>query len=84
MSKLDILIELYGDQFIIASGFDKAIIGFDESSERVIYSVKKIINVLMKDEQMSYEDAFEWYSYNMANTRFKTSNEPIYCNDILL
>lgn len=84
MSKMDILIELYGDQFIVALGFDKAIIGFDENSERVIYSVKKIINVLMKDERMTYDEALEWYGHNMASSRISNNKEPIYCNDILL
>jgi hypothetical protein len=84
MSKLDILLDLYGDQFIIAVGFDKAIIGFDENSDRAIYSVKKIINVLMKDERMSYDDALEWYQTYMANGRPNNNNEPIYCNDVLL
>ena len=84
MSKLDILLDLYGDQFIIAVGFDKAIIGFDENSERAIYSVKKIINVLMKDERMSYDDALEWYQTYMDNGRPNNNNEPIYCNDVLL
>ena len=84
MSKLDILLDLYGDQFIIAVGFDKAIIGFDENSERAIYSVKKIINVLMKEERMSYDDALEWYQTYMANGRTNNNNEPIYCNDVLL
>jgi len=84
MSKLDILLDLYGNQFIIAIGFDNAIIGFDESSQRAIYSVKKIINILMKDERMTYNDALEWYHHNMANTRINNNNEPIYCNDVIL
>jgi hypothetical protein len=84
MSKLDILLDLYGDQFIIAIGFDKAIIGFDENSQRAVYSVKKIINILMKDERMSYDDALEWYQTYMANGRQNNNNEPIYCNDVLL
>lgn len=84
MSKLDILIDLYGKHFIIAIGFDNAIIGFDESSERAIYSVKKIINILIKEERMSYDEALEWYHEHMANPRTNNNNEPIYCNDVIL
>lgn len=84
MSKLDILLDLYGDQFIIALGFDKAIIGFDENSQRIIYSVKKIINLLIKEERMSYDEALEWYSRNMIKKNNTNKDEPIYCNDILL
>jgi len=84
MSKLDILLDLYGNQFIIAIGFDNAIIGFDEDSQRAIYSVKKIINILMKEERMSYDEALEWYSNYMASSRTSHKNEPIYCNDVLI
>jgi hypothetical protein len=36
------IIELYGDyEFLMADGFDEAIIGIDESTMRLIYSVSR-------------------------------------------
>jgi hypothetical protein len=84
MSKLDILFELYGDQFIVALGFEKAIIGFDENSQRIIYSAKKIVNLLIKEERLTYDEALEWYELNMLKKNNTNKEEPIYCNDLSL
>ena len=44
---IDKIIELYDDEeFLKADGFDKAVIGFDETTMRLIYSVKKCIAIL--------------------------------------
>lgn len=84
MNKLNILYELYGDQFIVALGFEKAIIGFDENSQRIIYSAKKIVNLLIKEERMTYDEALEWYELNMLKKNNTNKEEPIYCNDLSL
>lgn len=49
--------------------FDRAIVGVIEgcgTSGAVCYSVSEIIEILMKIEKMSEEDAWEWYDYNIA------------------
>ena len=85
MSKLDILVELYGGNFNIAVGFDNAIIGFDEEQQRVVYSAKKCVQILMKEERLTYNDALDFYSeISRPNTRYNKDNEPIFCNDLLL
>ncbi len=58
MSKvLDNIIEKYPDEeFLIADGFDAAVIGIDLGSGRLIYSVKRCLRILM-DEDMNYIDA---------------------------
>ena len=38
----------------------------DESTERVVYSVKKIISVLMKRDSMDYEMAREYFDFNIS------------------
>lgn len=64
-SKIEQIKELYSDEeFLIADGFDDAIIGFDENKGRIVYDVDKIINILMKDD-MSVDDAFDFYEYNI-------------------
>jgi hypothetical protein len=65
-TKIDLIKELYYDEeFLIADGFDEAIIGVDEKNVRIVYDVIKIINILIQDG-MSFDEAFEFYHYNIA------------------
>ena len=73
-----IIDEFPDEKFIIADGFDKAVIGFDEHSFRLIYSVSKCIKILMK-QGMTEEDAREYFGYNVSGGHFE--NSPIWCND---
>ena len=73
------IIEQYQDEtFLKAEGFDEAIIGVDETTMRLIYSVKKCIEILMVD--MSEEDAFEHFSYNVSGG-YVGEKTPIWCCD---
>jgi hypothetical protein len=75
------LVEMFPDEeLLIADGFDSAIIGIDESSMRIIYSVKRCIEILT--EEMSEEDAYEHFSYNVQNA-YVGEKTPIWCFDIL-
>jgi hypothetical protein len=66
------------DSFLKADGFDEAIIGVDESSMRLIYSVSKCILILMRD--MTEEDAIEHFYYNVSGA-YVGEQTPIWCND---
>lgn len=73
------IIERYEDEeFLKADGFDEAIIGVDESTMRLIYSVKKCILILMED--MSEEDAIEYFSFNVSGG-YVGEKTPIWCQD---
>lgn len=64
---IDEILENYPDEsFLKADGFDEAIIGVEESSMRLIYSVSKCIEILMRD--MSDEDALEHFYYNVSGS----------------
>ena len=64
--KIDYLVDNFeGEDFLVADGFDDAIIGVDESTMRVIYSVSKSIEILMKDN-MTYEEANEYFYLMLA------------------
>jgi hypothetical protein len=77
------IIENFPDiEFLKADGLDDAVIGFDERSERLIYSVSKIMEILMADG-MSDEDALDHYYYNIAGA-YVGEKTPIYCFDFLL
>lgn len=74
------IIEAYSDEEVLkADGFDSAIIGIDDSSMRLIYSVKRYIEILTED--MSEEDAFEFFYYNVKGA-YVGEQTPIWCMDI--
>lgn len=80
MSLLEALMEAHPDtEFLVADGFDGAIIGYHTSSERLIYSVKKCIQILM-EEGMTEEDALEHFSYNVEGA-YVGEKTPIWCDD---
>jgi hypothetical protein len=76
---IDEIIEQYEDEtFLKADNFDEAIIGVDETTMRLIYSVSKCIEILMRD--MSEEDAMEYFSYNVSGG-YVGEKTPIWCVD---
>ena len=78
---LDLIIEQNPeDEFLKADGLDEAIIGYDDFSGRLIYSMTKIINILIEDDGMTEEDALEYYYYNIHGG-YVGEKTPIWCND---
>ena len=76
---IDKIIEQYEDEtFLKADGFDEAIIGVDEPTMRLIYSVSKCIEILKRD--MSEEDAIEHFSFNVSGS-YVGDKTPIWCSD---
>lgn len=67
------------DSFLKADGFDDAVIGLDEQSMRLVYSVSKCIAIL-KTEGMTEEDALEHFSFNVSGA-YMGDQTPIWCND---
>jgi hypothetical protein len=80
MSILNEILENYpDDSFLTADGFEEAIIGVDEESMRLVYSVSKCIDILI-DQGMTEEDAMEHFSFNVAGS-YVGEQTPIWCND---
>lgn len=80
MSLLKEIRERYPEEQIIrADGLDEAIIGFDEQSKRLVYSVFKIVEIFIKRDGMEREAALENYEINVAGSA--TAETPIYCDD---
>ena len=78
---IDKIIEQYEDEtFLKADGFDEAIIGVDETTMRLIYSVKKCIEILMRD--MSEEDAIDYFNFNVSGS-YMGEKTPIWCSNNL-
>jgi hypothetical protein len=77
---LESILEKYPDEtFLKADGFDDAILGVDESTMRLIYSISKCIDILMED--MSDEDALEHFYYNVSGS-YMGEQTPIWCDDL--
>ena len=77
---LESILEKYPyETFLKADGFDDAILGVDESSMRLIYSISKCIDILMED--MSDEDALEHFYYNVSGS-YMGEQTPIWCDDL--
>jgi hypothetical protein len=81
MSLLNEIMDNYpDDNFLIADGFNNAIIGVDEQSMRLVYSVSKCIAILIEEEGMTEEDAMEHFSFNVSGS-YVGEQTPIWCND---
>jgi hypothetical protein len=81
MNLLERIVENYYDENILkADGFDEAVIGIDQNDMRLIYSVRKCIDILTED--MSEEEAVEYFEYNVASA-YVGEQTPIWCWDLL-
>ena len=49
-----------------SNGYDEAVMGISTDS-RLVYSVEKMIEILIKDGEMTKVDAIEWLEYNTFN-----------------
>lgn len=79
---LNSIIENYPEEtFLVADGFDNAVIGVDQQSMRLIYSVSKCIDILTED--MSQEDAIEHFEFNVSGS-YVGEQTPIWCYDDFL
>jgi hypothetical protein len=78
---LEKILEQYeGEEILIADGFDNAVIGIDESSMRLIYSVEKCINILM-EQGMDMTEAVEYFDFNVSGS-YVGEKTPIWCDDL--
>ena len=78
---LEQILEYFGDEeFLKADGFDEAVIGVEESSMRLIYSVTKCLEILVINEEMSLEEAIEYFDFNVRSA-YVGDKTPIWCED---
>ena len=50
---------------IVYDGLDDAVIGYDSDLFKLIYSADKILEILQEDQGMSYDEAVDYYCYNI-------------------
>lgn len=71
----------YPDElFVSADGLNDAIIGVDEDRMILVYSTKKVISILMNDDNMSLEDAMEHFYYNIKGS-YVGEKTPLFIDD---
>jgi hypothetical protein len=61
----------YNEEALIVDGFDEAIIGVAERINLgpvAAYSVEKVLEILMERDGMSYEEALEFFQYNIIGS----------------
>ena len=61
--------------------FDDAVIGIDMRRERLIYSIEKIVLMLVKEKDMNRDDAIDYFYYNVECIGLETEFPPIFCYD---
>ena len=70
MNRKDI-IDLYADdepEILFADGYDGAIEGvvWDGERTRVVYTTEEILKILMDRDNMTYDEASEYFDFNVA------------------
>ena len=75
----DLKEEFPEEEFMIADGFDDAIVGVEKKTMRVIYSISKCLEILM-EEGLNMEDAIEYFSYDIEGA-YVGEKTPIWCDD---
>lgn len=82
LKKMDILtkiLENYPDEgFLKADGFDAAIIGVS-SDYRLVYSVEKVIDILVSRNNWTHEDAADYFFFNIEGS-YVGEQTPIFIN----
>ena len=64
------LISEINPEALLCDGFDDALIGIAERPNLgpiAAYSVEKMLEILITRDEMTYEEALEYYDYNIAS-----------------
>lgn len=84
-TKLDEIVEQYPDEELLsADGFEDAVIGVAclkvTGAMVLVYSRTKCIETLMTRDGMSYEEAMEYFDFNVEGA-YMGEKTPIYVDD---
>jgi hypothetical protein len=80
---LDSIIENYSDEEILkADGFDRAIIGIETNTMRLVYDKSKMVEILIESEKMEHSDAIEYLEHN-TYCAYIGERTPIYIETFL-
>ena len=54
------------DEPLKADGFDDAVIGTCYNTGRIVYSIERMLQILIDRDGMSMEEAIEYFSFNIG------------------
>lgn len=63
--------------YIIIDGFDDAVVGIEPHRNKIIYDKTKMVDILMNNDKMNYEEAYEFLEFNVW-TAYMGETTPIY------
>lgn len=77
--KLILQISALDKNILLADGFNNAVIGLTYRDDELValYSRDKIIQILIDEQEMSYEDAVEYFEYNIEGS-YVGRKTPVY------
>ena len=61
----------HDEEMIVAEGLDEAIIGVgyrQGQPDLVVYDIDKVLTILMTRDELSYEEAREYFEYNIGGS----------------
>ena len=73
-----IITKFYGEDILIVDGFDDAVIGIEESTMRLVYSVTKCLEIV-QSQGIHEEEALEHFYLNVHATYIEET--AIFCFD---
>ena len=87
MTRLEQIIEFYPDENLLsADGFEDCVLGvaYDKtiSTHRLVYSRSACIDVLIKRDKMTFEEAEEFFDFNVEGS-YVGEATPIWVDDVM-
>ena len=76
------------EEILRADGLDEACIGWtdswngDERNIRLVYDIGKVVNILQERDGMTYEDAVEFFDFNIAGA-YLGKGTPVFINSLI-
>ena len=80
MQCAEFITEVEMSEILKADGFDDCIVGVDLSSGRIAYSKQMMVEKLVVEECMDWEDAIEYLEFNTWGA-YVGEHTPIYLDD---
>jgi hypothetical protein len=80
---MDINLDDLPDGVVLLTGLENAVVGITEEFGgifRVMYSRSKILDILQNRDEMTEDDAYEFYSYNILGLHVSDQN-PVFLVD---
>ena len=67
----------FADDVLLADGFDECIIGKNYTDGRAVYSIERMIEVMIIRDEMTMDESIEYFDFNIG-TAYVGEMTPIY------